>query len=132
MLQMIECSAPNVSILNYDGHTIPISLGGSLQVKKMQMSSTVVPNLLHCASTKLLSIAPNIETLFLDSLYEKVNTPMVLDVRFACRGAYHRTWSDSWSQNWRRLLIGKFHSETPPWQAEKCDHQWLSPLEDHD
>uniref|UniRef100_A0ACD5UJG0 Uncharacterized protein n=1 Tax=Avena sativa TaxID=4498 RepID=A0ACD5UJG0_AVESA len=78
MLQMIECSAPNVSIFNYDGHTIPISLGGSLQVKKMQMSSTIVPNLLHYASTKLLSIAPNVETLFLDSLYEKVNTPMVL------------------------------------------------------
>ncbi|KAM0863542.1 hypothetical protein ACQ4PT_044526 [Festuca glaucescens] len=78
MLQMIECSAPKVSILNYDGPTIPISLGGSLQVKKMQMTSTDVPNLLHYASTKLLSIAPNVETLFLYSLYEKVNTPMVL------------------------------------------------------
>ncbi|XP_047062969.1 uncharacterized protein LOC124670528 [Lolium rigidum] len=55
-----------------------ISLGGSLQVKKMQMTSTDVPNLLHYASTKLLSIAPNVETLFLYSLYEKVNTPMVL------------------------------------------------------
>ncbi|XP_071682067.1 F-box/FBD/LRR-repeat protein At3g26920 isoform X2 [Lolium perenne] len=78
LLQMIECSAPKVSILNYDGPTIPISLGGSLQVKKMQMTSTDVPNLLHYASTKLLSIAPNVETLFLYSLYEKVNTPMVL------------------------------------------------------
>ncbi|XP_047062968.1 uncharacterized protein LOC124670527 [Lolium rigidum] len=78
MLQMIECSAPKVSILNYEGPTIPISLGDSLQVKKMQMTSTDVPNLLHYASTKLLSIAPNVETLFLYSLYEKVNTPMVL------------------------------------------------------
>jgi hypothetical protein len=41
-----------------------------LQVKKMQMTSTDVPNLLHYASTKLLSIAPNVETLFLYSLYE--------------------------------------------------------------
>jgi len=78
MLQRIELNAPNVSILHYDGPTIPISLGGSLQVKKMQMTSTVVPNLLHYASTKLLSIAPKVETLFLYSLYEKVNTPMVL------------------------------------------------------
>lgn len=78
MLQMIECGAPNVSILSYDGPTIPISLGGSLQVKKMQLTNIVVPNLLHYASTKLLSIAPNVRTLFLDSLYEKVNTPMVL------------------------------------------------------
>jgi hypothetical protein len=70
MLQMIECSAPNVSTFNYDGPTIPISLGGSLQVKKMQMTSTTVPNLLHYASTKLLSIAPNVQTLFLCSLYE--------------------------------------------------------------
>lgn len=70
MLQMIECSAPNLSTFNYDGPPIHMSLGGSLQVKKMQMTCAIVPNLLHYASTKLLSIAPNVQTLFLHSLYE--------------------------------------------------------------
>ncbi|XBI89578.1 hypothetical protein VPH35_027365 [Triticum aestivum] len=78
MLQMIECSAPNLSTFNYDGPLIHISLGGSLQVKKMQMTCAIVPNLLHYASAKLLSIAPNVQTLFLHSLYETVNTPVVL------------------------------------------------------
>ncbi|CAM0907168.1 unnamed protein product [Alopecurus aequalis] len=78
MLQMIECSAPDVSIFNYDGSPINMSLGGSLQLKTMQMTCAIVPNLLHYASTKLLSIALNVQTLFLHSLYETVNTPMVL------------------------------------------------------
>ncbi|VAH42891.1 unnamed protein product [Triticum turgidum subsp. durum] len=78
MLQMIECSAPNLSTFNYDGPLIHISLGGSLQVKKMQMTCAIVPILLHYASAKLLSIAPNVQTLFLHSLYETVNTPVVL------------------------------------------------------
>uniref|UniRef100_A0A453AU60 At1g61320/AtMIF1 LRR domain-containing protein n=1 Tax=Aegilops tauschii subsp. strangulata TaxID=200361 RepID=A0A453AU60_AEGTS len=65
MLQMIECSAPNLSTFNYDGPLIHISLGSSLQVKKMQMTCAIVPNLLHYASAKLSSIAPNVQTLFL-------------------------------------------------------------------
>ncbi|KAG0532020.1 hypothetical protein BDA96_04G071900 [Sorghum bicolor] len=58
MLEMIESDAPKLSQFN-----------------------TTKSNMLYCARTKLPSIAPNVQTLFLTSLDEKVNTPM-LAVKF--------------------------------------------------
>ncbi|GJM97641.1 hypothetical protein PR202_ga14581 [Eleusine coracana subsp. coracana] len=77
MLELIESNAPNLWQFNYRGRPIHISLGDPLQLRRIQMSSSE-SNMLCCARAKLPSIAPNLQTLFLSSCYEVVNTPMVL------------------------------------------------------
>ncbi|KAL6603214.1 hypothetical protein ACP70R_043575 [Stipagrostis hirtigluma subsp. patula] len=77
MLELIESNAPNLSQFDYSGRPIHISLGDPLQLRHITMSS-MDSNMLYCASTKLPSIAPNLQTLLLTSNYEVVNTPMVL------------------------------------------------------
>jgi len=81
MLEMIESDAPKLSQFKYIGRPIHMSLGNPLQLSHIQMMSTTKSNMLYCARTKLPSIAPNVQTLFLASLDEKVNTPM-LAVKF--------------------------------------------------
>ncbi|TVU00619.1 hypothetical protein EJB05_53954, partial [Eragrostis curvula] len=75
-LELIESKAPNLVDFYYYGHRMHISLGYSLQLRRIQMSGE--SNMLHCARTMLPSIAPNLQTLYLTSEYELVNTPMVL------------------------------------------------------
>ncbi|GJN39164.1 hypothetical protein PR202_gb28265 [Eleusine coracana subsp. coracana] len=77
MLELIESNAPNLLQFNYRGRPIHISLEDPLQLRRIQMSSSE-SNMLCCARAKLPSIAPNLQTLFLSSCYEVVNTPMVL------------------------------------------------------
>ncbi|RLN12938.1 hypothetical protein C2845_PM09G22840 [Panicum miliaceum] len=77
MLEIIESSAPNLSQFNYLGRPIHISLGDPIHLRRIHMSSLDDSNMLYSASTKLPSIAPNLQTLLLTSTYEMVNTPMV-------------------------------------------------------
>ncbi|KAG2608185.1 hypothetical protein PVAP13_4NG283700 [Panicum virgatum] len=77
MLELIESDAPNLSLFCYTGHPIHLSLGYPLRLRHIQMNSGE-SNMLYCASAKLPSVAPNLQTLFLTSRYEIVNTPMVL------------------------------------------------------
>lgn len=70
MLEMIESDAPNLSQFKYIGRPIHMSLGNPLQLSHIQMMSTTKSNMLYCARTKLPSIAPNVQTLFLTSLDE--------------------------------------------------------------
>ncbi|WVZ78729.1 hypothetical protein U9M48_026392 [Paspalum notatum var. saurae] len=77
MLEMIENNAPKLSRFNYIGHPIHLSFGNPLQLSHIQMISASESNILYCARTKLPSIAPNLQTLFLTSRNEKINTPML-------------------------------------------------------
>ncbi|CAL5041131.1 unnamed protein product [Urochloa decumbens] len=77
MPEMIESSAPNLSHFNYVGRPIHVSLEDPTQLKHIQMLSLDYSDMLYSASTKLPSMAPNLQTLFLASTYEIVNTPMV-------------------------------------------------------
>lgn len=77
MLEMIESNAPKLSQFKYIGRPIHMSFGNSLQLSHIQMISASESNILYCARTKLPSIAPNLETLFLTPRYEKVNTPIL-------------------------------------------------------
>ena len=72
MLEIIESSAPNLSQFSYLGRlTIHISLGDPpIKLRHIHMSSFDDSNMLYSASTKLPSMAPNLQTLFLTSTYE--------------------------------------------------------------
>ncbi|XP_047079775.1 uncharacterized protein LOC124690431 [Lolium rigidum] len=78
LLEMIENNAPRLSTFNYNGRVIHISLGASLQVSKLGMACAYEPDMLYYASTRLPSIAPNIQSLYLSTRDETVDTPMVL------------------------------------------------------
>lgn len=69
MLELIESGAPNLSLFCYTGRPIHISLGYPLQLTHIQLSSSE-SNMLYCASTKLPSVAPNLQALFLTSRFE--------------------------------------------------------------
>lgn len=70
MLEMIESDAPKLSHFKYIGRPIHMSLGNPLQLSHIEMVSGTKSNMLYCARTKLPSIAPNVQTLFLTSLAE--------------------------------------------------------------
>ncbi|KAL6873843.1 hypothetical protein ACP4OV_013925 [Aristida adscensionis] len=76
-LEMVESSAPNLYEFNYIGHPIHVSLEDPTKLSQMQMLSICKSNMLYRASTKLPSIAPNLQTLFLASMDETIDTPMV-------------------------------------------------------
>ncbi|KAK3131155.1 hypothetical protein QOZ80_6BG0502730 [Eleusine coracana subsp. coracana] len=76
-LEVIESSAPNLSQLNYLGHPILISTLDPTQLRHVKLISFNESNMFYSASTKLPFIAPNLQTLFLASHNEMVNTPMV-------------------------------------------------------
>uniref|UniRef100_A0A0A9CI70 At1g61320/AtMIF1 LRR domain-containing protein n=1 Tax=Arundo donax TaxID=35708 RepID=A0A0A9CI70_ARUDO len=77
MLETIESNVPNLSQFNYVGRPIHISFGDPAHLRHIRMMSLNESNMLYCASTKLPSIAPNLQTLLLASQDEVVNTPMV-------------------------------------------------------
>ncbi|XP_062223740.1 uncharacterized protein LOC133922425 [Phragmites australis] len=77
MLQMIESKAPNLSTIYFDGDLVQLSLGQSLQVKNLDMRCSNNTNFLCYAITKLPYIVPNLETLTLSSISERINTPVV-------------------------------------------------------
>ncbi|XP_010239145.1 uncharacterized protein LOC100843086 [Brachypodium distachyon] len=78
MLEVIDINAPNLSTFNFNGRAIHISLGASLQVREIQIGSFSESGMLYHAITRVPSIAPNIQTLYLSTRDETVNTPMVL------------------------------------------------------
>lgn len=75
-LQMIESKAPNLSTFHFGGALVQLSLGDSLQVKCLQMSSLLRSHTIHYACAKLPSIVLNLETIIICSASE-VNTPIV-------------------------------------------------------
>ncbi|CAL4889290.1 unnamed protein product [Urochloa decumbens] len=75
-LQMIESKAPNLSAFVFDGDLLQLSLGQSSQVKNLNMDCTNESNFLCYAITNLPYIVPEVETMYLSSIGEMVNTPM--------------------------------------------------------
>ncbi|PNT61895.1 hypothetical protein BRADI_5g22540v3 [Brachypodium distachyon] len=76
-LQVIESNAPNISTFHFTGNLVRISLGGALQVKDAEMYCMHESNMIRYARTKLLSWAPNVETLSIASNNEIISTPML-------------------------------------------------------
>uniref|UniRef100_A0ACD5XNL8 Uncharacterized protein n=1 Tax=Avena sativa TaxID=4498 RepID=A0ACD5XNL8_AVESA len=77
-LRAIEIKAPNVSSLSF-GKRVQLSLGESLQLKKLAMSYLCA---LHDAHGTLLSTMPNLETLYITSHLEN-NIP-IMQSQFLC------------------------------------------------
>ncbi|KAJ1289189.1 hypothetical protein BS78_02G145400 [Paspalum vaginatum] len=75
-LQVIESKAPNVFTFRFFSGPICLSLGESSRVKDLDIMHPYMPNSLRYAITKLPSAAPNLETLNVTSVDERVNTPM--------------------------------------------------------
>lgn len=71
-LQMIDNSAPNIFIFDFSGSLVSISLGSALQVNNVCMECLEFgqSNIVLHARTKLLTYAPNVETLVISSLNE--------------------------------------------------------------
>lgn len=67
MLEVIDINAPNLSTFNFNGRAIHISLGASLQVREIQIGSFSESGMLYHAITRVPSIAPNIQTLYLST-----------------------------------------------------------------
>ncbi|KAF8668430.1 hypothetical protein HU200_052243 [Digitaria exilis] len=78
-LKLVECKAPNLSTLHFCGKS-KLLLGEALQMKTLSMSRS---DLVCYARTELPSIMPNLDTLYLYSSDELVDTPM-LPTRFLC------------------------------------------------
>ncbi|KAK1627271.1 hypothetical protein QYE76_001586 [Lolium multiflorum] len=76
VLQMVESEAPNLSSFMFYGSPVQLSLGQSLQVKKLNMECVDGSDFLHYAITKLPYVVPNVEDLVLSSYGERLNTPM--------------------------------------------------------
>uniref|UniRef100_A0A0E0M2Z7 F-box domain-containing protein n=1 Tax=Oryza punctata TaxID=4537 RepID=A0A0E0M2Z7_ORYPU len=77
-LQMIESKAPNLSTFTYIGNlVVELSLGQSSEVKTLDIDCSDESNFLCYVITKLPNIVPNLETLTLHSIDERINTPMV-------------------------------------------------------
>ncbi|XP_047051830.1 uncharacterized protein LOC124657302 [Lolium rigidum] len=73
-LQLIENKAPNISICDFTGDELQLSLGESLQLKNLTLNRRCA---IKYAIDKLASSVPNLETLKLYSLHEIVDAPMV-------------------------------------------------------
>lgn len=66
-LQLIECKAPNLSIIDFSGEKIELSLGQPLKMKELYMCH---PGAVCYAYAELPSIMPNLETLVVGSAIE--------------------------------------------------------------
>uniref|UniRef100_A0A0E0MPV0 At1g61320/AtMIF1 LRR domain-containing protein n=1 Tax=Oryza punctata TaxID=4537 RepID=A0A0E0MPV0_ORYPU len=73
-LQAIQCKAPNLSMCDYFGEKIKLSLGQPLRMKKLYLCHS---NVVCYARAELPSIMPNLGTLLIGSDAEVVDTPMV-------------------------------------------------------
>ncbi|BAF25489.1 F-box protein At5g03100-like [Oryza sativa Japonica Group] len=77
-LQMIESKAPNLSTFSYISNlVVELSLKQSSQVKTLDIDCYDESNFLCHVITKFPNIVPNLETLTLHSIDERINTPMV-------------------------------------------------------
>ncbi|CAM0952188.1 unnamed protein product [Alopecurus aequalis] len=78
-LQVIDCNAPNISTFLFSGSLVSISFGSALQVKNIDMVclESDQSDIVWHARTKLLSYAPNVETLAVSSRNEMISTPML-------------------------------------------------------
>uniref|UniRef100_A0ACD5Y096 Uncharacterized protein n=1 Tax=Avena sativa TaxID=4498 RepID=A0ACD5Y096_AVESA len=78
-LQVIDSSAPNISTFHFSGSLVLISFRSAMQVKhvKMECLEFSQSNIVWHAPTKLLSYAPNVETLTISSRNEMISTPML-------------------------------------------------------
>uniref|UniRef100_R7W534 At1g61320/AtMIF1 LRR domain-containing protein n=1 Tax=Aegilops tauschii TaxID=37682 RepID=R7W534_AEGTA len=76
-MQVIDSNAPNISIFHFSGSLVSISFGSALQVKNVHMECLEFgqSNIVLHARTKLLSYAPNVETLVISSPNEMISTP---------------------------------------------------------
>ncbi|KAF7066379.1 hypothetical protein CFC21_072373 [Triticum aestivum] len=76
-LQVIDSNAPNISSFQFSGSLVSISFGSALQVKNVHMECLEFgqSNIVLHARTKLLSYAPNVETLVISSPNEMISTP---------------------------------------------------------
>ncbi|EAY90083.1 hypothetical protein OsI_11652 [Oryza sativa Indica Group] len=77
MLQMIEIKALNLSTFNFTGSTVQFSLGQLLRVKYLNMTCLKKFDVLCYVITKLPYVVPNVETLVVSSITERVDAPMV-------------------------------------------------------
>jgi hypothetical protein len=68
-MQVIDSNAPSISIFHFSGSLVSISFGSALQVKNVHMECLEFgqSNIVLHARTKLLSYAPNVETLVISS-----------------------------------------------------------------
>uniref|UniRef100_R7W0P4 At1g61320/AtMIF1 LRR domain-containing protein n=1 Tax=Aegilops tauschii TaxID=37682 RepID=R7W0P4_AEGTA len=89
-LQVIDCNAPNISIFHFSGSLVSIFFESALQVKNVEMDCLEFgqSNIVLHARTKLLSYAPNVETLAISSPNEMISTPM-LPSKFLCLKYLH-------------------------------------------
>ncbi|KAK3139252.1 hypothetical protein QOZ80_5AG0380260 [Eleusine coracana subsp. coracana] len=83
-LQTIESDAPMISNFHYEGgRSSPLlrfSLGDSLETKELDVHATSMVDVIQYAGSNLPSIAPNLETLMLSTVHEKLKAPtMMLD-----------------------------------------------------
>ncbi|CAM0952183.1 unnamed protein product [Alopecurus aequalis] len=78
-LQVIDSNAPNISTFVFCGSLVPFSFGSAMQVKNVYMDCVEFgqSNIVWHARTKLLSYAPNVETLVISSPNEMISTPML-------------------------------------------------------
>lgn len=75
---MIESKAPNLSTFSYISNlVVELSLKQSSQVKTLDIDCYDESNFLCHVITKFPNIVPNLETLTLHSIDERINTPMV-------------------------------------------------------
>ncbi|KAL6844556.1 hypothetical protein ACP4OV_025215 [Aristida adscensionis] len=76
-LQMIQIYAPKLTALFFEGPPMEIFFSDSSQLKYMIMHGIFRPGMIQHARTRLLSTAPNLQSLVLSSTKEAVNTPML-------------------------------------------------------
>uniref|UniRef100_A0A0D9VFZ5 F-box domain-containing protein n=1 Tax=Leersia perrieri TaxID=77586 RepID=A0A0D9VFZ5_9ORYZ len=79
MLQMIEIKAMNLSTFNFTGNLVQFSVGESLKVKDLNMDCLNKSDFICYAITNLPYVVPNVETLTLYSISERVDTPMMTE-----------------------------------------------------
>ncbi|WVZ87452.1 hypothetical protein U9M48_034088 [Paspalum notatum var. saurae] len=79
-LQVLECTAPNLSTFDLLGD--PVQMSKSSQVKNLSVGFLHKPNTVSYAITKLPSIVPHLETLTISSMDERINAPIAVDKFF--------------------------------------------------
>ncbi|GJN16953.1 hypothetical protein PR202_gb03983 [Eleusine coracana subsp. coracana] len=79
MLQVVECTAPNLSTFHLFGDPVQLTLCESSKVKNVNVGFSDEFSIICYAINKFPSIVPNLETLTISSAHERVNTPVVAD-----------------------------------------------------
>ncbi|KAF0931577.1 hypothetical protein E2562_005544 [Oryza meyeriana var. granulata] len=80
LLRTIESGAPMLATVWYDGWPLlRFSLGGALETTKLEVRATRMGDVIQYAGAKLPSAAPDLETLVLSTVYERLKAPVMPD-----------------------------------------------------